>query len=75
MIPLHYGEPEGIADKRHPILNEDEVEVGVAFSDESAGTHKAHLFGDDLWFTSFRINKLLVVCGLWLAYQESVKIP
>ena len=72
-MPLRYGDPEGEKRKRHPILNEDDKEVGATFSDEEAVTHYAMLYGEELRFTSFRINKLLVICGLWLAYQESIK--
>jgi len=68
----------GRADKRPnghirmEIRDPDEKLVGVLVDDPQAGDFRAVLYGTAISMRGFKKHELLILCGLWLAYEESM---
>lgn len=71
----------GQADKRPnghirmEIRDPDEKPVGVLVDDPEAGDFRAVLYGTTISMRAFKKHELLILCGLWLAYEKDIGIP
>jgi hypothetical protein len=74
-VQLHYGEQEPHPNgSKYPLYDESGDEVGIVLGDDLAGTWSGTLYREGMiGFWSFRRDQVLTMCGLWLAYQESIK--
>lgn len=74
-IQLHLGEPQrgGIAVRKWEVLDPDERPVGLLFDDTVRNIFLVTFYGTSITVRSFKQEEVLEVCGLWLAYQKSIK--